>query len=235
MASEPKTQCPIPDSPSPGMELWVETDTHNALGFRYVIRSVDRRTYEVMHRGNLQKHPRSTWPSFIASIVGMGHPVYVDNALIDTLPTPEPPLDNTTTPEVFAMHRSGHQYPVQLPQARPKPATKPTFAMGTSVEGIVASGQRDARISRGIGEVLGHYTISKPRKSASGKTYCITVENGDSTYEVHVDPNWLVIPHCTCPDGKRLAQNNSESLCKHTIAALIKTETYAYQLIDLFL
>ena len=89
---------------------------------------------------------------------------------------------------------------------------------------------RDARILRAAREVLGKYTLV-PMPTAEVGISRFAVRGGSEPYEVTVDPNWIALPSCTCPDAER----RGDSWCKHVIGVMLQEPALRCQLLDLFL
>ncbi len=92
------------------------------------------------------------------------------------------------------------------------------------------------RMRRAVRQVLKTYKIEAVSRTPVAQTTGIatySVHSGRKAYEVGVSDAWQHAPTCTCPDMKRVGDDQCRGFCKHAIAVLLHESDHRHQLIDL--
>jgi hypothetical protein len=121
-------------------------------------------------------------------------------------------------------------YPLRPPVAAPLSRTLPG-APGHQEDPMDLAG-RDARLRRGVKDVLGSYRIFRKAAGPDGSV-AFTVEGGSKPYTVTAHVDWSQPVRCTCPDGQH--QGRDAGACKHIVAVLLSNDDLKCQCLDLLL
>jgi hypothetical protein len=172
----------------------------------HTVTAVTSRSFRVLHQGLQVSHPLADWHAWLCARYAEG----------------ELTLEG---------------YPLRLPVPAPLSCTLPGSAGRTA--GPSATGEdpmdlaaREARLRRGVKDVLGNYRIDRKAARPDGSV-AFTVEGGSKPYTVTAHVDWSQPVACTCPDGQH--QGRDAGACKHIVAVLLSHDDLRCQYLDLLL
>jgi hypothetical protein len=194
-----------PREPRRGMEIWVQTGAHWAIGDRYTVSRVNGRSFYLAVDGRKERHDLRSWPRWLRERADEG-----------TLTIDGHPLSGVRD-EPLA---TGLSVPMEIDRDNEETG------------GPMEPRARDARWTRAVRDVLKRYTITR---EPGGERVVYRVARRGAAYLVRVDPTWREPPSCSCPDADRVRDARGATFCKHTVATLLKDDEHRYQLLDLLL
>ncbi|MFZ4578135.1 MAG: SWIM zinc finger family protein [Myxococcota bacterium] len=200
-----------PTAPARGQHFYVGPFP---FGASFTVTAVTGPSFRVLHQGRQVSHPLADWHVWLCARFAEGE------VRIDGHPL-RPPV------------------PAPLANAWVGPTSVPAATLATTLPGSTGNlespmdlAAREARLRRGVKDVLGNYRIHRKAAGPDGAV-AFTVEGGSKPYTVTAHVDWSQPVACTCPDGQH--QGRDAGACKHIVAVLLSHDDLRCQYLDLLL